>query len=42
LSIPFRSKNDNELYDGDLIAIPTLGAFNVKLYDTTFEYNNVL
>lgn len=34
LKIPFRSKNDQELYDNDLVSIPTLGEnYNVKIYE---------
>lgn len=34
LKIPFKSKNDNELYDGDNINIDTLsGIYTVKIYD---------
>jgi hypothetical protein len=37
LKIPFKSRNDNELYDGDSITIPELGnTYNVKIY----EYEN--
>lgn len=37
LKIPFKSINDNELYDGDTITIPELGnTYNVKIY----EYEN--
>ena len=38
LKIPFRSKNDNELYDGDSIFVDILkGEYNVKIYD----YDNI-
>jgi len=35
LKIPFKSKNDNELYDGDTIIIPEISVdpFTVKLYE---------
>lgn len=37
LKIPFKSKNDNELYSGDIINIPGIGSgFNVNIY----EYDN--
>jgi hypothetical protein len=41
LKIPFKTTNDNELYDGDSIDIPTLGNdYGVKIYDyTDFRYN---
>jgi hypothetical protein len=41
LKIPFKSKNDNELYDGDSIDIPTVGNnFSVKIYDyDSLRYN---
>jgi hypothetical protein len=41
LKIPFRSTNDNEMYDGDSINIPTLGDnFTVKIYEfEQFRYN---
>ena len=37
LKIPFKSPNDNELYDGNSISIPTLGEFSVKIY----EFENI-
>jgi hypothetical protein len=41
LKIPFRSLNDNELYDGDKIFITLLNReFNVKIYDNEeIRYN---
>lgn len=45
LKIPFKSHNDNEIYDNDTISIPTLGdGYSVKIYDyEQFRYNpNVL
>lgn len=41
LKIPFKSKNDNEIYDGDTIDIPSVGnGFTVKIYDyDQFRYN---
>ena len=37
LKIPFKSINDNELYDGDTISIPSVGSgYKVKMY----EYDN--
>jgi len=45
LKIPFKSPNDNELFDGDTVVIPELGGnFNVKIYEyETLRYNpNVL
>jgi hypothetical protein len=41
LKIPFKSPNDNELYDGDKIFINLLNKeFNVKIYDTEeIRYN---
>lgn len=41
LKIPFETTNNNELFDGDYINIPTLGdSFSVKIYDyTNFRYN---
>lgn len=40
LKIPFRTRNDNELFDGDVAEIPTLGSFSVKLYEyETMRYN---
>ena len=34
LKIPFKSKNDNELYSGDIINIPGIGSgFNVNIYE---------
>jgi len=38
LKIPFKSRNDEELYDGDSIFIDVLGdTFNIKIYD----YDNI-
>lgn len=38
LQIPFKSRNDNELFDGDTITIPEIGmTLTVKLY----EFENV-
>jgi hypothetical protein len=45
LKIPYRSKNDNELYDGDTIHIdPLQNDFSVKIYDyDQYRYNpNIL
>lgn len=45
LKIPFKSKNDNELYDGDVIHVDILNAdYTVKIYEyDQFRYNpNVL
>lgn len=45
LKIPFKSHNDNELYNNDTISIPTLGDnYNVQIYEyEQFRYNpNVL
>lgn len=41
LKIPYKSKNDNELYDGDSIRVDILnGDFTVKIYDfDNFRYN---
>lgn len=41
LKIPFKTKNDNELYSGDTISIPTLpGTFQAEIYEyETFRYN---
>lgn len=41
LKIPFKSTNDNELYDGDSVNIPTLdNNFTVKIYDyDSLRYN---
>lgn len=41
LKIPFKSRNDDELMDGDTVDIATLGSlFTVKLYEyETFRYN---
>lgn len=38
LKIPYKSRNDNELYDGDTITVDILkGSFMVKIYD----YDNI-
>lgn len=45
LKIPFKSANDNELYDNDTISIPTLGDnYSVKIYEyEQYRYNpNIL
>lgn len=41
LKIPFKSKNDNELFDGDSVFIPELGtSYTVKIYEfETMRYN---
>lgn len=41
LKIPFKSKNDNELFDGDTVMIPELGGnYTVKIYEfETIRYN---
>ena len=42
IKIPFKNKNDNELYDGDSIQIPELGGeFTFKKYEDTdgFRYD---
>jgi len=41
LKIPFKSKNDNEIYDGDTIDIPSVGnGYTVKIYEyDQFRYN---
>lgn len=41
LKMPFKSKNDNELYGGDTVTIPTLpGTFQTEIYEyETFRYN---
>lgn len=41
LKLPFNSKNDNELYDGDIISIPGIGNnYTVKIYEyDQFRYN---
>jgi hypothetical protein len=41
LKLPFTSKNDNELYDGDIISIPGVGNdYTVKIYEyDQFRYN---
>ena len=41
LKIPYKSRNDNELYDGDSIRVDILnGDFTVKIYDfDNFRYN---
>jgi hypothetical protein len=41
LKIPFKSVNDNELYDADEIDVPTVGkGYQVKMYDLEqFRYN---
>lgn len=41
LKIPFKSTNDNELYDNDIVNLPTIGNdFNVKIYDyEQYRYN---
>lgn len=41
LKIPFKSRNDNELFDGDTIVIPELGgSYTVKIYEyETLRYN---
>lgn len=41
LKIPFKTSNDNELYDGDSIDIPTLDTgYSAKIYDySDFRYN---
>lgn len=41
LKIPYKSKNDNELYDGDSIRVDILnGDFTVKIYEfDNFRYN---
>jgi hypothetical protein len=41
LKIPFRTKNDQELYDNDPIQIPTMGGqFITRLYEyDTIRYN---
>jgi hypothetical protein len=42
--IPISTKNEQELYDGDIINIPQLGGnFNVNIHpDQTFRYNPLL
>lgn len=45
LKIPIKSRNDNELYDNDIITIPELNSdYTVKIYEyDTFRYNpNIL
>lgn len=40
LKIPFKTKNWTELYDNDMVIIPTIGEMKVSLYDfQTFRYN---
>jgi len=41
LKIPFKSKNDNELYSGDKIDIPSVGNnLNINIYEyDSFRYN---
>lgn len=41
LKLPFSSRNDNELYDGDVVSIPGAGNnYTVKLYEyDQFRYN---
>lgn len=41
IKIPFKTKNDNELYDGDIIDIPTAGnGLHAKIYDyEQYRYN---
>lgn len=43
LKIPFKSKNDNEIYDGDAVDIPNVGTFNAKIYEyENFRYDSNL
>lgn len=44
LKIVFKSKNDNELYDNDVIDIPTVGnGYNVKIYEyEELRYNEII
>jgi hypothetical protein len=45
IKIPFKTKNDNELYDGDTVNVPTLqDNLNAKIYDIQqIRYNpNIL
>jgi hypothetical protein len=44
LKLPFKSKNDTELYDGDTVIIPgVINSFTVKIYDyDEFRYDDTI
>ena len=40
IKIPFKTINDNEIYDGDDVTVDTLGQFKAKIYEyDNFRYN---